>query len=475
MYTRWHTLSARRTAGAGVLEAVAAYAVAAVVIAAVALSAGQSNGRIKPFVDEVICKIKAAAGIAGSCAGGGEPEPPTDEENFDPKPDKCKITERAEQVNAVVKIAFIELGENAGFIETTYSDGSVTYTVTDGASVGVTGGFGGNLDIGKLERGASVDFGAGIEFTYGSTWTFADAEEATRMKDQLNDYLVQQETLKHDTYGGYALWLTLSGNWVDPPKPPNQQVSTVEVDADVTGNVGISLPFDPGDPDSDVPDLKLVEAGVKFGGSGKWTQITDTEAKTTTWTTDGEVFGEASAAAGPLAGELKGVLGSSLSITRNEQGEVVNLELVTTREAKATGTVNSGQPDLGGNGSQSGSEGQMTITTTSLDVTNPEQRAIVNAWLDRGGAVTPETYLPSRLVPGDPFQNLMYTNGTVSNVQYDNVSDKAGFAAEVKLGVAFGVDFSLETTESRATDATYLDAPGADGVRRPVDFPECES
>ena len=72
---------------------------------------------------------------------------------------------------------------------------------------------------------------------------------------------------------------------------------------------------------------------------------------------------------------------------------------------------------------------------------------------------------------GDPFQNLMYTNATVSNVQYDNVSDKTGFAAEVKLGVAFGIDLSLETTDSRAVDATYLDVPGTNGTRAPVDFP----
>src|SRR5215203_6404262 len=83
---------------------------------------------------------------------------------------------------------------------------------------------------------------------------------------------------------------------------------------------------------------------------------------------------------------------------------------------------------------------------------------------------------PSRRRPTIPiglcramrFQNLMYTNATVSNVQYSNVSDKQGFAAEVKIGVAFGVDFSLETTDSRATDATYLDVPGPDGARLPV-------
>ncbi|GAB3761804.1 hypothetical protein GCM10028864_51930 [Microlunatus parietis] len=87
--------------------------------------------------------------------------------------------------------------------------------------------------------------------------------------------------------------------------------------------------------------------------------------------------------------------------------------------------------------------------------------------------ISPETAFPETLVPNDTLQNLMYTNATVSNVQYDNVTDRTGFAAEVKVGVAFGVDFSLETAESRATRASYLGTSGPDGIRYPIDFREC--
>ena len=154
--------------------------------------------------------------------------------------------------------------------------------------------------------------------------------------------------------------------------------------------------------------------------------------------------------------------------------------MVTTREGKATSSVNAGQGNLGGRASDSDSAGAVTVTTTNLEVKTPEQRALVNQWLaaqeaDAGGYVSPETFFPDRLVQGDPFQNLMYTNATVSNVEYNNVTDKSGFAAEVKLGVAFGIDLSLETTDSNAVDATYLDVPGGDGTRAPVDFPECEA
>ena len=82
----------------------------------------------------------------------------------------------------MVKIAFLEFGENAGFVETTYSDGTVTYTATDGASVGVTTGVGGKLELGELEAGAKVDFGAGFQVDYGSTWVFKDADEAKAMR-----------------------------------------------------------------------------------------------------------------------------------------------------------------------------------------------------------------------------------------------------------------------------------------------------
>jgi hypothetical protein len=120
----------------------------------------------------------------------------------------------------------------------------------------------------------------------------------------------------------------------------------------------------------------------------------------------------------------------------------------------------------------------VTVTTTTLQVATDAQRALVNAWLaaqanDPDGAVSPQTYYPDQLVPGDAFQNLLYTNATVSNVQYSNVTDKDGFAAEVKIGVAFGIDLSLETSDSKATDATYLDVPGHDGTRPRVAFEEC--
>jgi hypothetical protein len=36
-----------------------------------------------------------------------------------PKPARCKVSEHGENVNSEIKVVFIKIGENAGFIETT--------------------------------------------------------------------------------------------------------------------------------------------------------------------------------------------------------------------------------------------------------------------------------------------------------------------------------------------------------------------
>jgi hypothetical protein len=481
MLARLARLTRRGEGGVATLEYAAAFALVAILVGGTAISARASAPAYGDILRDAICKVATTIGMGGSCGGGTDPTdpntPPTDP-SFDPKPARCKVTEHGEKVNSEIKIAFIKIGENAGFIETTYSDGTVTYTATDGASVGVTGGFGTKLDVGKLEQGIQVDFGAGVKFDYGSTWTFANAEEAAAMREQLDEYLIEQQILRHNPeYAIQFLWRDPK----EPPKPPSQTVTTIETTLDAEGTLGLSLPFDT-DPDADsgIPNLQLSDFGLKFGTSGKWTQIRDNVTGNTTYTTGGEVFGQTSGNVGPLGGELKGILGSSIAITRDKDNNIVRVALVTTREGQATSSVNAGQGDLGGQVSDSDSASSVTVTTASLNVTTPEQRALVNQWLaaqqaDPNGYVSPETFFPDRLVPGDQFQNLMYTNATVSNVQYDNVSDKTGFAAEVKLGVAFGIDLSLETTDSRAVDATYLDVPGSNGTRAPVDFPECEA
>ncbi len=283
-----------REVGSATLECIAALALAAILIGALVLPMQSAGAALA----EKVCAVYAAVAGPFSCSADPSTTSPgsTPDPTFDAKPAKCKVGEHGEKVSSEIKIAFIKLGENAGFVETTYSDGTVTYTATDGATVGVTGGFGGKLDIGKVERGAKVDFGADFKVDYGSTWVFKDAAEAEKMKKQLNDYLAEQEILKHDPeYAIKFIW----SDPKEPPKPPQQSVSTIEVSGSVEAKVGLSLPWK-SDPDSKsgVPNLTLADLGVKFGGSNKWTQITDNVLGTKTYTTAGEGYGQVNGPSG---------------------------------------------------------------------------------------------------------------------------------------------------------------------------------
>ena len=229
MITRLGSSRVHSSRGAASMEYVGAFALVASLVVAVILSVPDTASASVGVIQQAICRVQEAAGAGGPCTGQPDPEdpPPPVDPDFDPKPDKCKVTEHGEKVNSEIKIAFVKFGENAGFIETTYSDGTVTYTATDGASLGVTGGFGTKLDIGKVERGAKVDFGAGVTFDYGSTWTFDNAEQAAEMREQLDDYLLEQEIIKHNpTYAIKLLWSDAK----EPPKPPSQTVSSIEVE-----------------------------------------------------------------------------------------------------------------------------------------------------------------------------------------------------------------------------------------------------
>jgi len=466
-----------REVGSATLEYVAGIALAGVLIMAVVLPMQP----VPPPVKAKICAVLTALGVSGSCGGGSSSTPsgPTGP-TFDPKPAKCKLGEHGDKVTSEVTIGFFKFGSNAGFVETHFSDGTVTYTATDGSSLGaVVSAPGGELKVGGLEVGEKVDFGADFKVDAGSTWTFANEDEAKAMRKQLDDYLDQQYAMRH--VEGYWAVMLFQGE-KKPPKLPNQTVSTIDVGGSAEYKVGVNLPWKQ-DPDatSSIPALNLGEFGAKIGGNDKWTQMTDNTTGAKTYTTSAEGYGQVSGTVGPVAGELKGLLGSSVAVTRDKDNQLTKITMVDTRDTKATLTTGAGQKDLGGKVSDANGSSDVTVTTTQLEVKTPEQRALAEAWLteqanDPNAYISPETSHPDKLMPGDPFQNLMYSQATVSDVSYDNVTDKTGFAAKVKFGVSVGVDFSLETNDSKATSATYLGAPGSGATTRPaVDFPECVS
>ncbi|MBO0810947.1 MAG: hypothetical protein J2P23_02755 [Microlunatus sp.] len=479
-------VSRRRERGTATLEYTAAFAMAALLAVGAILALKQ--GQLDVVARDAICKVKVAI-TGGSCSSSGQPgrtgQPP-----FDPKPPQCKISSHSQEVNSEVKIWFIKIGDNAGFLETKYSDGSVTYTATDGGSLGAEGGVGAKFDVGKLKAGADVDFGGGLKFKYGSTWTFKNQAEADAMKKQLDDYLTQQEIITHDPEA--AAGLAIYPGLKDPPKPPNQSVSTFTVEGSVDGSVGISLPWDnnssgssgssrssgssgSGDQNGQggLPNLKLAKIGLGIGGNIDWSQITNNDTGAITYTTNYQGYAKGDGTLGPLQGQVKGLLGSQLSITRDKSGKITNVTITSTTSGSVSGSINTGQKDLGGQAKNGGGQGNVHVTTTSLPVTDDNQRAQLEQWLQQGAIVTPEMITPTTAAANDPIQNLFYQRGQVSQVDYNQVTDTEGFAAEVKLGVEFGIDLSYTDDKTTAVNADYLGAPDNSGVRQPVNFPEC--
>lgn len=484
-HDRRSPISRRHERGAGTLEYAAAIAMAAMVAIGAILSLKQ--GQFDVLAQQAICKVKTAV-TGGSCSSNGQPTTPG-QQPFDPKPPQCKISEHNQQVNSEVKIWFIKIGDNAGLVETKYSNGTVTLTATDGASVGAEAGVGATFDVGKLEAGAKVDFGAGLKFDYGSTWTFKSQSDADKMRKQLDDYLTQQEIIRHDPEA--AAGLAIYPGLKDPPKPPNQSLATFTIDGSVDGSLGLSLPWDKnssgsgsssgstgsGDSgsndDKGLPNLNLAKAGLGLGGSMKWSQITNNDTGATTYTTNYEGYAKGDGTLGPLQGQIKGLLGSSLSISRDKNGKITNITITSTTSGSLSGSINGGQKNLGGQTKNGGGTGNVHVTTTSLPVSSDAQRTQLEQWLQQGAIVTPEMITPTKATPNDPIQNLFYQQGQISQVDYDKVTDTEGFAAEIKLGVEFGIDVSMTDDQSTAVNANYFGAPDGSGVRQPLPFPEC--
>ena len=475
----------RRERGSGTLEYIAATALAGALIVGLLLVLPAPGPVLAGKVHRVVCVV-LSIGSGDACAGaepGGASEPAAPP--FDPEPAKCKVGEHGEKLSAEVTFLVLKVGENAGLLETRYSNGTVSYTATNGAQVGVVvSAPGAEAKVGGGEAGEKIDLGGDLKVDAGSTWNFADQAEADAMRKQLDAYRHEQ-TLK-TVSPGYKLWTLVHGGR-KPPRLPDQSVSTIDLGAYVDGQAGVQLPgqkdtsggLAPPIPGTGVTAPTPPKIGIKFGLNQRWTMITDTIKETKTYTTTGEGYGQISGTVGPVKGEYKGLLGSSMSWTRDKDNQLTNVTLVSTTENKATVSGLDGEEATGGKGTATAGGSGVHVTTASLDLRTPEQRAVAEAWLqhqadDPLALVSPETAFPDTLVPGDAFQNLMFTGSTVSDVHYRNVTDKVGFAAKIKAGVSIGVDLSKETNDSRGVSATYLGAPGnGSSSRPPVSFPKC--
>ncbi|MGN8246572.1 hypothetical protein ACTHAM_000236 [Cellulomonas soli] len=456
-----------------------------VVVVAVLLAVGAIVGvaAYPSHVATALCRFSAAIGYGdGSCASvpTSVASPKTD---ADYQPGVCMLSESSERYNAEVKIWFVTIGEGSGFIVQQFSDGTVRATLTDGASVGANGALGSkSFDTTKLgegnKAGVDVSLGANLKFEYGSTWQFDDVDQWTDMKDDLDAYLIQQIQMQHDQYGGYAIYTSLFGEWLEPPKDPKYTFAKVGVEVALKANAGVRVGT--GQVDSS-GNPKFVDPKLGFnlkataGGSVVVQTNTETGAKSYTY----EVSGS-----GKLTGDLvlahvtgEGKVSGAFTTTYDANGALTELAFKSSLEYGAGGS-------LGNNtfkavsGSTGESQTDTVATTTKLAVTD-ENRALVEEWLaNRSGVAGEVLSLPlSAMVPDkpseDPFLQLMFDEAKTSQITYHNVKDSTEFGMAVKKGWEFGFNVTAEEATATKTDADFLGAPTQDGTRPMIDDALC--
>lgn len=424
-----------------------------------------------------------------TAAESGEAGP----EDSDFIPDKCMVHREGDQYSSVIKIGFIEIGEHAGFVRTEYSDGTVTLTASDGGSLGATGGFGVDGSWGSAGGGARVDFGGGVEFDKGSTWTFKDAAEADQFREQLDDYLYDQWAMTHPACSmGVCMPRPLLG--AEPPPVPSTSFTGIKVTGEVNGELGISATGSRGATDAEMQTYGLAGS---ISPSSNWVTTTDTRGTedesddTMTYVTDMQFNAEL---AGQLALPTGGVgttQGVSLSIKKDADGRVIEVTISTLSEVADSEGIE-GEPEVskgekkkkksaGVGASTEQTDGDVVVTevTLKLDPENHEEQQIVTDWLGGTGNHPWPGALPlaaldaSEPVEGDPFSELLFQKATSTSMAYDHVSDVQQFGLNIKLGLALGADFTMSSDETTITEATRLGAPRSDGTRPVLDYTEC--
>ncbi len=482
--------SRKPESGASAPEYVGMIIIAAMIAGAVFLAISPAGNDVRGAVCRAVGTILQTD---LGCAAKDDGSAPPDDADFEP--DKCTVHKKGEKTSSVVKIGFIEIGENAGFVVTEYSDGSVTMTATDGGSLGATGGFGADASWGSGSAGARVDFGGGVEFDYGSTWSFKDADQAEQFREQLDDYLYDQWAMKHPACGG-GICMPRPTTGADPPPVPSTTFSGVKVTGEVNGDLGISATGGK----SPMTEAEMTTQGVaaSIKPSGKWVTTSDNKGTaddesddTRTYVTDLQLNSELTGQIGLKTGGTGSVQGMSMSITKDAKGRVTEVKITTTSEvtdsdgAGADGGASKGKgkgKKAGGGSAGSGTtEGDMVVeeTTLPVDPENAQEQKTVTDWLGGNGnhewpGVLPMNALdPSTVAPDDPFGQMLYEQATSTSIAYDHVSDTQQFGLNVKFGLALGADFSMASEETTATEATYLGAPRPDGTRPVLDYTDC--
>lgn len=156
----------------------------------------------------------------------------------------------------------------------------------------------------------------------------------------------------------------------------------------------------------------------------------------------------------------------SIKATRDKNGRIISLDLTRTMASA-------------GNGG-----GKAQTTTTHVPIENDADRqAIQNSLLggtkngNVGLNLNWDDFSPANPpgADGTPLQKLIYQKGQVTRQNYTYNPTESGIGGGFKAGpeATGAIDLTHSKDNRKLTNAQYVGAPGADGVRRYQNYQEC--
>lgn len=468
--------------GAATAEYAGVIILVAVLILSLYLALSPGGQRIQDAVEAAICRI-----LGGDCEA--EFENAQQAEERDPAaPTSCKVSSSSDTASGYAKIGFVKIGESFGFVtqEERYIDENgeeqTRYSViaTDGVSLGAEGGIGAkgkasNSDGAGLSVGASLTAEAGFSVSLGDTWEFESEDEMQEFIDEYNAYRAQQQALANDSGGGYAIYLTLSDGYLDPPRGADKTAVSGKVEVGASGKVGLQMGVGNGKDPKGLNEGLYGKAKVGEEYSRQYDRRKGREGEfTETIKYSGSIGGGVNGFDGiGGTGGYEGAMSASYKTGPDGKPVLTKLTLTQTLVGEAVRTNKIDNPV---SGKTSSGDKQQEVSSTTIEV-DESNRDIVEAWLAEAFYVDPQTgnvslllppnlFDPSSPVPDDAFQQLLYEEGATTITTYDVDSEGFDVGAEVALGVKLGGGFGVSHEDSVPVSSQYYASPSVPGAQR---------
>lgn len=480
-------------------------------------------GKIGEVLPNAICKILNITD-AGLCKRG---TPGADGQKIDINPQRCLSSMHVDDSNVNVSYMLFSIGE--GYKVVRYDsreedvDGKVKHFVylafVNKGDVGI--------DYEKAKNGKKIDIGGGVEVAYGDMYRLTP-DEAKKFTDKINEY--QAELLAQRTSGNPY---TAFGQWVYhkikgedwPPDIPDPAITYGEVSGTTHGEGSLPINLDK---KLTTPSKYVIPNGGtasttqnKMLTTEHWYIYRDAKGNILPATATYHMNSGTYTIGASRKAEKKGKSGRSGSaegnasvtwdysnttrITRDDKtGKLRSIRYVITygnegslgTEFGITGKDRGkGKKDAGLGYSDTHSDGKLhtEVIQINFDLNNDQEQQVGENWLKNHGLEMPPTVAnqvfpktgetpgipddkPDAAAPGpdaDPFDQLIYARAMGWKTDADTKAEAKELNAMLPLGRGIGIDIQASSKDSRTQRAQILDAPGSDGKRHWIDYPDC--